>query len=65
MKIDTHLIKCTLADRQMSQVELAEKSGISRQSISTILTRGTCSVVNAGKLAKGLGLEIEVITTEG
>lgn len=64
MKINTRLIKLALAEQRMTQLVLAERSGISRQSISTILTRGTCSAVSAGRLAEGLGIKVEDITTE-
>lgn len=64
MKIDVHKIKLALAERKMTQSELAKKSGISRQSISTILTRGTCALSNAGKLAESLGLPVSAITRE-
>lgn len=64
MQLDTHKIRLTLVERGMTQRELADNSGISRQSVSTILARGTCSTVTAGKIAKGLGLEPNDVVKE-
>lgn len=51
MKIDSINIKLMMAEQELRQIELAEKVGMSRQNLSTILTRGTCSTVNAGRIA--------------
>lgn len=64
MKINAHKIKLLLAEMGMTRAELGERCGISRQSISTILTRGTCEPKTAGKLAKGLGVDIQEIIKE-
>lgn len=64
MKINTHKIKLILAEREMTRADLAERCGISRQNVSTILTRGTCQPKTIGKLAKGLGIPLEEITEE-
>ena len=64
MQLNTHKIVLVLAEQQMTHSALAEKCGMSRQSISTILTRGTCSTVTAGKLAKGLQLGLTEIIKE-
>lgn len=64
MKLNTTHIKAMLATRSMTQVALAEKAGISRQSISTILGRGTCSLPNAGKLARALEVDVTEIIKE-
>ena len=64
MKINAHKIKLILAEREMTRADLAGKCGISRQNISTILTRGTCELKTAGKLAKGLGVPLAEIVEE-
>jgi len=64
MKINVHKIKLILAEREMTRTDLAVKSGISRQNISTILTRGTCELKTVGKLAKGLNIPISEIARE-
>ena len=53
-----------LAERSMTKSELAEKSGLSRQSISTLIKRGTCEPRTAGKLAAALGISVDEIIGE-
>lgn len=64
MKINVHKIKLILAEMEMTRSDLAVKCGISRQNISTILTRGTCEPKTAGKLAKGLAVPLDEIVKE-
>ena len=64
LKLDTHKIMLVLAEKGLTRTALAEISGISRQSISTIMTRGTCTPRTANKLAKGLGAAVNEITKE-
>ncbi len=61
MKINTSNIERILATQKMSRSELAIRSGISRQSISTILGRGTCSAINVGRIAETLGVDVTEI----
>lgn len=65
MQIDSIKIKLILAEQEMTKTDLAERAGISQQSISNILTRGTCEPKTAGKLAKGLGVPVTEITKGG
>ena len=62
MNINSQKIEIMLANNCMTKAALAEKAGISRQSISTILRRGTCSTPNAGKLARALGVDVEELS---
>ena len=64
MKIDAKKVLLILAERQMNRTELASLSGISRQSVSTILTRGTCDLKSSGKIAKALELPVSEIMKE-
>lgn len=64
MRINTIKVKLILAEREMTRAELAKRCGISRQNVSTILTRGTCEPKTAGKLAKGLGIPVAEIVEE-
>lgn len=64
MKIDTKKVVLILAEQGLTKTALAERSGMSRQNISTILGRGTCEPATAGKLAKGLGVSVAEITKE-
>ena len=54
-------IELILAENGMTKADLSKKSGIARQNISTILSRGTCSPKTAGKLAAGLGVPVAEI----
>ncbi len=65
MYINANKIEMLLAEQELTKTALAEKCGISRQNISTIVRRGTCEPRTAGKLAEGLGVTIaDIIETE-
>ena len=64
MKINRQKIELEMARQGISTTQLAEKAGIARQNISTVLGRGTCTPPTAGKLAKALGVDIEAIAEE-
>lgn len=61
MNINSFKIEEILAEKGMTKANLAETSGISRQSISTIIKRGTCAPITAGKIASGLGVPVKDI----
>ena len=64
MKLNVPAIKRLMAMQRLTQIELADKAGLSRQSIGGILARGTSTVVNAGKLADALGVDVSEIWDE-
>lgn len=64
MTINTQRIETILAERGLTKAALAANCGISRQSISTIIRRGTCEPKTAGKLAAGLGVPVAEIIEE-
>lgn len=64
MTINSQRIELLLAERGMTKAAFAASCGISRQSVSTIVRRGTCEPKNAGKLAAGLGVPVADITEE-
>lgn len=64
MRLDSIKIKLLMAELEINQTVLAEKVGVSRQNISLMLCRGTCSITNAGKLAKALGVNVREIVKE-
>lgn len=64
MKLDSIKIEVLLAEQGLSKAEYAKRSKISRQSLSTILRRGSCEPVTVGKLASGLGVPVAEITKE-
>lgn len=64
MTINTRRVETAVAERGLTQSELAAQSGLSRQSLSTILRRGTAAPKTVGKLARGLGVPVADITKE-
>ena len=64
MKINTVIVTRMLAEKGMTNTNLAENSGICRQNISIIMGRGTCTPKTAGKIAKGLGVSVSEIMKE-
>lgn len=64
MNINAIKIESLLAEQGMTKAALAEKCGVSRQNISTIVRRGTCEPKTAGKLAVGLGVPVTEIIKE-
>lgn len=58
MNISTIKIEAILAEQGITRTLLAERCGISRQNISTILRRRTCEPRTAGRLATGLGVSV-------
>lgn len=65
MIINATKIEMLLAEQGLTKAALAEKCGMSRQNISTVVRRGTCEPKTAGKLAMGLGVTIAEIIKEG
>ena len=58
MKINSKKINVLLAEERINQTKLAERSGILRQNVSTIIRRGTAEPKTVGKLAQGLGVSV-------
>lgn len=59
MNINGTKLELLTAAKGLNFTKLAELSGVSRQNISTIKTRGTCSAKNLVKLANALGVDVE------
>lgn len=64
MKINTGKIELILAKQGITANELSSRAGVSRQSISTIKAKGSCTPLTAGKIAAGLGVPIETIISK-
>ena len=64
LNIDRFKIETILAEKGLTRANLSKSCGISRQSISTIVRRGTCEPKTAGKLAAGLGVPVSEILTK-
>ena len=65
MRIDTIKIKLLMAQKDMTQEALGKMGGVSRQAISTMLGRGTCSPKNVNRMAQALGVDPAEIIKEG
>lgn len=61
MNIETKQVQIYLAEKNMSQADLAARCGISRQTLNAVIRRGTCNAKIAGKLALGLGVPVSEI----
>lgn len=57
MKIDSTKLELLTAQKGMTFSKLAENSGVSRQSISTVKMRGTCKPTTLVKLASALNVD--------
>lgn len=64
MKLNTWKIKMLLAEREMSQSDLAIKIGVNRQQVNDLLSRETCTLKTLGRIAKALGVSVEEIVKE-
>lgn len=64
MQLDILKIETFLAENRLSKSECAKRCSISRQNLSTILRRGSCEPITAGKLARGLGIPVSEIVAE-
>jgi DNA-binding Xre family transcriptional regulator len=57
-------VETILAEQGLTKTELANRCGMSRQTVSTVLKRGTCEPRTAGRLAFALGVPVEQIIEE-
>lgn len=64
MLINSHEIGVILAKKRMNRTDLAALSGISKNNISVILKRGSCTERNVGRIAFGLGVPVEAIIAD-
>ena len=66
MLINTQQVEIILAQQGISKATLAKRCGLSRQNISTVIRRGTCEPKTAGKVAAGLGVQVnDIIKSAG
>ena len=61
MKLNVQKIEILIAEQGITRTQLAEKSRLARQNLSTIVRRGTAEPKTVGKLAAGLGVSVEDI----
>ncbi len=66
MKINKRKVKFLMGSKLMTQLALAEASGVSRGTINMALLKGSCSIKTVGKIAKALGVDpVDIIEIEG
>ena len=65
MKIDKGKLRVSMARAQLCRSEVAEKAGLSVNTVGGALSRGSCKPATAGKIAMALGVDVtEIIKTE-
>lgn len=66
MDLNATNIQIRQGELGLTNAALAARCGISRQNISTIIRRGTCTPVTAAKLAKALEVPVaDIIEKSG
>ena len=58
MKIDAFKLKVALAERIWLINDLADKSGVTSNTIQSILAGNSCNTVTLGKIAKALDVPV-------
>lgn len=64
MKISSNKIKTMMAKQGLTIKALAERMSTKANSLSTVLTRGTCYPETAIRIASALGVQLEEIVKE-
>lgn len=65
MKINKGMLMVSMARAQLCRSEVAGKAGLSVNTLSGALSRGSCKPATAGKIAQALGVDVtEIIETE-
>ena len=63
MRINRVRLIAKMAENEMSTTALAEKSGLSRCTVSAVRSGKACSTGTALKIASALGVQLKEITT--
>lgn len=61
MRISRSKLDLLQAEQGLNCGQVAEKAGMNRQNFSTVRTRGTCTAVTLGKIARALGVPVETL----
>ena len=64
MRIDRVKLIAEMARQEVTTIRLAEKTGVSRTTISSIRSGKTCASATAGKIAAALGVPVEAIVAK-
>jgi DNA-binding Xre family transcriptional regulator len=59
MVISSKKLMLAMAGREMRAADIADETGLSRQTVSTIVQSGKCKPVTLGKIARALGVKPE------
>lgn len=61
MKLNTTKVRLLMAEQLINQKELADKAGVSRQTLSAIMNGRSCRPEIIGKISLALGVKPEEI----
>jgi putative transcriptional regulator len=61
MRLNRISVISLLAEKDMQRKDLAEKTGISRNTISAVCNGKSCSAATAQKISRALGVDVESI----
>ena len=64
MRIDRIKLITEMARQDITSIRLAEKSGVSRVTVSALRCGKTCTSETAGKIARALGVDVTEIMEE-
>lgn len=65
MKLNKMKLNLSMARAKMNLYDIAEKTGVSKNTISGVFARCSCKPATAGKIAEALGVDItEIIEIE-
>ena len=64
MNISKRKIELLQARRQLTNEEFAKRSGVNSRNINLAKNRGSCTIATAGKIAKGLGVDVTEILAD-
>lgn len=64
MRIDRIKLITEMARQDVTSIQLAERAGVSRVTVSALRCGKTCTAETAGKIARALGVDVTEIVEE-
>lgn len=64
MRIDRIKLITEMARQDVTSIQLAERAGVSRVTVSALRCGKTCTAETAGKIARALGVDVSEIMEE-
>lgn len=58
MELDANKIKLLMAEKELTQKALAASCDVSRPNLSAVITKGRCTPITAGRIARALGVGV-------